>query len=105
MLNVSIASTVTKKLKASDWVGVHRRLVQKTNIGRRDTTFLARCSQRRGDARASLTRARPSLLRATASRKNKRGKRSRDQEIAKKNSSRATREQGFEIRHVRARTI
>ena len=82
MLNVSIASTVTKKLKASDWVGVRRRLVQKTNIGRRDTTFLARCSQRRGDA--SLTRARPSLLRATASRKNKRGKRSRDQEIAKK---------------------
>ena len=70
--------------KASDWVGVRRRLVQKTNIGRGDTAFLARCSQRRGAAKASVTRARPSLPRATASRKNKRGKRSRDREIAKK---------------------
>ena len=61
------------------------------------TTFLARCSQRRGGARASVTRARPSLPRATASRKNEQKERSRDREIAKKNSSRATRTSGFEI--------
>ena len=73
-----------KSKKAFDWVGVRRRLVQKTNIGRGDTTFLARFSQRRGDARARVARARPSLPRATASRKNERGKRSRDREIAKK---------------------
>ena len=84
MFNVSIASTVTKNKKASDWVGVRRRLVQKINIGRGDTTFLARFSQRRGGARASVGRARPSLPRATASRKKKRGKRSTDREIAKK---------------------
>ena len=75
---------------------MRRRHVQKTNIGRGDTTFLARYSQRRGGARADVARARPSLPRATASRKNERGKRSRDREIAK-NSCRATREQGFEI--------
>ena len=85
MFNVSIASTFTKKIKkGSDWVGVRRRLVQRTNIGRRDTTFLARYSQRRGGARADVARARPSLPRATASRKNERGKRSRNREITKK---------------------
>ena len=30
--------------KASDWAGVRRRLAQKINIGRGDTTFLARCA-------------------------------------------------------------
>ena len=46
------------------------------------TTFLARCSQRRSGARASVARARPSLRRATASLKNERKERSRDREIS-----------------------
>ena len=69
----------------ADWVGVRRRLVQTTNnVGRRDTTFLARYSQRRGGATAGVARVRLSLPRATASRKHEREKRSRDREIAKK---------------------
>ena len=75
---------------------MRRRLVQTAIIGRGDTTFLARYSQRRGGARAGVARARPSLPRATASRKFERGKRSRDREISR-NSSGATREQGSEI--------
>ena len=47
-------------------------------------TFLAGCSQRRGGARAGVARARTSLPRATASRKNEREERSRNREIAKK---------------------
>ena len=58
---------IQKHKKAPDWVGVRRRLVQKTNIGRGDTTFLAHYSQRHGGARADVARARPSLPRATAS--------------------------------------
>ena len=60
------------------------------------TTFLARGSQRRGGARTGVARARPSLPRTTASRKNEREKRSRDREIPK-NGPRATRASGFEI--------
>ena len=73
-----------KNKQASDWLGVRRRLVQKTNIGCGDTTFLARYSHHRGGARASVVRARPSLPRATASRKNEQKERSRDRENAKK---------------------
>ena len=80
----------------ADWVGVRRRLVQKTNIGRGDTTFLARYNQRRGGARAGVAQARRSLPRATASRKYEREKRSRDREI-RKNNFKTTREQGSEI--------
>ena len=80
-----------KNIQASDWLGVWERsnficdCVDVRRSRRYDfTTFLARCSQRRGGARAGVARARPSLPRATASRKNEREKRSRDREIAKK---------------------
>ena len=65
LLNVyPTAGTVAKNKQASDWQGV--------------TTFFARCSQRRGGARAGVARVRLSLPRTTASRKNEREKRSRD---------------------------
>ena len=90
MFNVySTAGTVTKKT-ASNWLGVWVCLmficdcVGVRRSRRYDfTTFLACYSQRRGGARAGVARARSSLPKTTASRKNERGKRSRDREIAK----------------------
>ena len=80
-----------KNKQASDWLGVWEcssficDCVDVRRSRRCDlATFLARCSQRRGGARAGVARARPSLPRATASRKNEREERPRDREIAKK---------------------
>ena len=96
-----------KNKQASDWLGVLRRLVPKTFIGCGDTTFLARYSHRRGGARASIARARPSLPRATASRKNKRKERSRDRENAIKHKTALEPPDSRDLKysHFRARRI